>query len=49
MAETTNDKNDDTSGSGGIVSRITSFLTEPLGMGLALGAAVTLFLLWRVF
>jgi len=32
-----------------MVSRVTSFLMEPLGMGLVAGAGIALFLLWRVF
>lgn len=38
-----------TSGSGGIVDSIISFVTKPLGMGLVAGVAIMGFLAWRVF
>lgn len=46
MAETTDGT---TGGSGGTFDKVLSFLKEPLGMGLVAGAAIALFLAWRVF
>ncbi len=42
MASTDDDSTNDTSGSEGGVSRALSFLTEPLGMGLVAGIAISL-------
>ncbi|ELZ22405.1 hypothetical protein C475_17873 [Halosimplex carlsbadense 2-9-1] len=44
----TNDSPDDTGGSTGLMGQAISFLTEPLGIGLVVGAGIALFLFWRV-
>jgi hypothetical protein len=44
--DTTSDGTDSDSG-GGMLDGIINFLTQPLGMGLALGVIVTAYAAWR--
>jgi hypothetical protein len=49
MAESSNSGNGNNGGGSSITDQVTSFLMEPLGIGLVVGAVIIGYLAWVVF